>query len=435
MKSLITLKISGEDYFKMFKLYSKHKETIHNFSWRSLQIFGKQGITFLIFILCAKLLTPYDFGIYSYILAIIFFLVMFGDFGISTATSKYVAEYNITNKQKLKSVLFNSSIIILCLTFIVTLLTLVIGPWCLKDKYPYVLWLLPLIFLAPMTSLYDGIYRGLKKFKQSAIISLTVGFISIVFVYFLIKSYGLVGALISQNFFYFLLFVTLNFFHKEFKLKIDKKIMSDIAKYSFLIGVANFGVFLYIKFDVLILGWFNYMNEIAYYELANKLFMILALPISIFSQVVAPNITRLSAKNEYKKIKLKIKKYFIYSIVIGIPICLISYLIIKPLVIYLLPQYNNYYFYLFFNFLLIIFPIRIFGAILSTSFIISTGQAKIITYNNLIFGALNVVMDIFFIYTFGFVGVIYSTIILGYISILVAYYYFQKSIHKLSRMT
>jgi hypothetical protein len=51
MKLLIILKISGEDYFKMFKPYNKHKETIHNFSWRSLQIFGKQGITFLIFIL------------------------------------------------------------------------------------------------------------------------------------------------------------------------------------------------------------------------------------------------------------------------------------------------------------------------------------------------------------------------------------------------
>jgi hypothetical protein len=38
--------------------------------------FGKQGITFLIFILCARLLTPYNFGIYNYALAIIFFLII-----------------------------------------------------------------------------------------------------------------------------------------------------------------------------------------------------------------------------------------------------------------------------------------------------------------------------------------------------------------------
>jgi len=93
--------------------YFQHKETINDFIWRSLQVFGKQGITFLIFILCAKLLTPYDFGIYNYVLAIIFFLIIFGDFGISTATSKYVAEYNVTDKQKLKFILFNSLIIII----------------------------------------------------------------------------------------------------------------------------------------------------------------------------------------------------------------------------------------------------------------------------------------------------------------------------------
>src|SRR3989344_190829 len=153
------------------KTYHTHRETIHNFIWRSLQVFGKQGITFLIFILCAKMLSPYEFGIYNYVLTIIFFLIIFGDFGISTAASKYVAEYNVTDKNKLKAVLFNSGIIILGLTIIITILTLIIGPLYLKDKYIYVFYLLPLVFLAPMTSLYDGIYRGLKKFKQLAIIS------------------------------------------------------------------------------------------------------------------------------------------------------------------------------------------------------------------------------------------------------------------------
>src|SRR3989344_1876317 len=186
-----------------YKLYHTHRETIHNFLWRSLQIFGKQGIIFLIFILCAKLLSPYGFGIYNYVLAIIFFLIIFGDFGISTATSKYVAEYNVTDKKKLKSVLFNSGIIILGLTLLITLITITIGPWYLKEKYVYVLYLLPLIFLAPMTSLYDGIYRGLKRFKQLAVLSIIVGILSVPFVFLLVKHYGLIGALISQNLFYF----------------------------------------------------------------------------------------------------------------------------------------------------------------------------------------------------------------------------------------
>ena len=106
--------------------YRRHKETVHNLTWRILQVFGKQGITFLIFILCAKFLVPYDFGIYNYSLTIIFFLIMFGDFGISTATSKYVAEYNIKDKEKLKSVLFNSGLIILAISILATILTIIL---------------------------------------------------------------------------------------------------------------------------------------------------------------------------------------------------------------------------------------------------------------------------------------------------------------------
>jgi len=409
--------------------YYQHKETIHNFIWRSLQIFGKEGVTFLIFIICAKLLDPYIFGIYNYILAIVFFLVMFGDFGISTATSKYVAEYNVTDKEKLKSVLFSSGILILGLTIIITILTLLFGKYFLGDKYVYVLWLLPLIFLAPMTSLYDGIYRGLKQFKKLAIISLIIGLVSLSFVYILIKQYGLIGALIAQVIFYALLFIALAFCYREFNFKWNKEVMKGVGKYSLLVGIANLGIFLYIQFDIIALGWFNYISEIAYLSLANKIFMFLAIPFGIFAQIIAPDITRLYVKKQYIQIKNKLKQYFIYSIILGILIAIISFILIKPITILFLSQYNNYYFYLFFGLLLLIFPIRIFGSILTTSFIVSTGKAKIITYNSFIFGILNAVMDIIFIYIFGFVGVIYSTLILGYISVLIAYYYFNKNIN------
>ena len=81
-----------------------------------------------------------------------------------------------------------SNIIILGITILITVLTLIIGPLYLKDKYIYVLYLLPLIFLAPMTSLYDGIYSGLKRFRQLATISLVVGILFIPFVYYFIKN-------------------------------------------------------------------------------------------------------------------------------------------------------------------------------------------------------------------------------------------------------
>ena len=108
-------------------------------------------------------------------------------------------------------------------------------------------------------------------------------------------------------------------------------------------ALADLGIFLYIRADIVILGLFNYINEIAYYELANRIFMLLALPFAIFSQVIAPNITRLFVNKEYNKIKFVIKRYFIYSIIIAAIISLLSYLIVKPLIIYFLPHYDNNY--------------------------------------------------------------------------------------------
>lgn len=408
------------------KQYNQHKETIHNFIWRSIQVFGKSLATLLIFILCAKLLTPYEFGIYNYALAIIFFLIIFGDFGISAATSKYVAEYNVTNKEKLKSVLFNSGIIILGLTVLIIILTLIIGPMYLQDKYVYVLWIMPLIFLAPMTSLYDGIYRGLKKFKQLAIISLIIGFISLFFVYFLIKQYGLIGALIAQNLFYLLLFVGLIFGYKEFHFRWDKTIINEIGKYSIILGITGISYFLYSKVDVLVLGQFGYITEIGYYETLNKIFEVLIIPFTIFGQIFAPNITEMYALQKYREVKNKFIKHLTFSLIFAIVISIIVYLTFPFLIkIYLEKQFTPQTIIMF-NLLIWILPIRLVAGVVSQAYTNSTGNAHYSMWTLIIAGLANVILDIYFIIKFGFVGVVYSTLIcysFAIISFIILFYF------------
>jgi len=333
--------------------YSKHKETVHNFIWRSLQIFGKQGITFLIFILCAKLLTPYDFGIYNYILAVVFFLIIFGDFGISTATSKYVAEYNATDKQKLKFILFNS-LIIIGLGVVVTLLTVLFGGYFLKEKYTYVLYTLPLLFLAPISSLYDGIFRGLKRFKELAIISLSVGFPSIIFVYLLVKNFGLIGALVSQNLFYFILVLTLSLVYRNLYFQFDKKLTKKIFNYSLIIGLTSISYFLYTKVDILVLGHFGFIEEIGYYEIVNKIYELIKLPILILAVTLAPTITKYYAQEKYKIVKNKFIKHFLYSLIFGILLSILLYFVIPIIIKSFLSKYFISETILIFNLLLII---------------------------------------------------------------------------------
>lgn len=392
------------------EVYDNHKENIHNFIWRATQIFGKQGITFLIFILAAKLLSPYLFGIYNYVLAIIFFLIMFGDFGISTATSKYVAEYNVIDKEKLKSVLFNSGIIILGLTTLISLITIFFGKFYLGDKYVYVLYLLPLVFLAPMTSLYDGIYRGLKKFKQLSIISIIVGTFSLSFIYIFIKQYGLIGALIAQNLFYFILFAALAFGYKEFHFKLNKKIIKSIGCYSFIIGISSLGFFLYTRIGVLILGHFDYIIEIGYYEIITKIFLILAIPFTILGQVIAPNITEQTSKKKHDLVRIEFVKYLFVSVFLGIILALIIFFTLPIIMRVFLSEYLNQNFLKMLTLLLIIFPLTATSGLLANGFIVATGKAKY-SLLTIPFGIVNVFLSFIFVINFGFLGVIYAMMI------------------------
>src|SRR3989344_818397 len=411
--------------------YLQHKETIHNFIWRALQVFGKQGITFLIFILCAKLLVPYDFGIYNYALAIICFLIMFGDFGISTATSKYVAEYNLKDKKKLKSVLFNTGIIVLGLTLIITILTLIIGPFYLKDKYAYILYLLPLIFLAPMTSLYDGIYRGLKKFKQLAIISTVIGFISIFFVYLLINQYGLIGALVSQNIFYLILLIGLGLGYRDFNFKFNKQVIKEIGSYSFNFGIAVVGYYLFSRLDILILGHYGYINEIAVYELLNKIFLVLLVPFAILGQVIAPNYTVLYAERKYGLIHRKFKIYKKYLIIISSLFTLFLFWAIPKIINLFFIEYSTTSFLLIFYPTLLIYSVNFFNSPINAGMIVATGHARFMAHLNIFIAITNVFISLLLLQFMGFIGVIYATLIMNLVGTVILQFYYHNKIKRL----
>ena len=394
----------------ILKHYYINKEVITNLVWRGLQIFGQNGITFMIFILCAKLLPSYDFGIYNYTLAILSLLILFGDFGISAATSKYVAEYCVIDKEKIKGVLFNSGIIILGITLLITIFTLLVGPGYLKEKYTYVLLLLPLIFLAPISSLYDGIYRGLKKFKQLAVISMIVGTISIPFVYLLIKSYGLFGALISQNLFYFILVLCLGFGYKEFNFKIDKTIIKKIGTYSFIIGLGSIGFYMFSRIDIIFLGHYGFIEQINYFEIINKILMLFLIPTAMFSQVISPDITAIYFKRDYFKLMEKFKKYLLFSLIFSLTSVILIFLFSKLLLSSFLSEYNNQTMINIIYLMLIVFFTQFLNGVIP-SMSTATGHAKLNTAFLIIFGIFHVILNYVFINAYGFMGIVYSIIV------------------------
>ena len=409
--------------------FNDHRETILNVFWRGLQLAVKDGVTFVIFVLAAKLLSPYEFGVYNYVLAVIFFLILFGDFGISVAASKYVAEYQVTNPEKLKGVLFNAGLVILVLTILITTATLLYGPRILKDKHIYVLYILPVVFLAPMTSLYDGIYRGLKQFKLLALLSTGTSVLTLGLIYYLIQKYGLIGALLSQNLFYLLLFLVLAFFYRDFVFRLNRKILKSVGLYALMIGIIHVSAFLYTRVDLLVLGYYDLIIEIGYYEIVNKVLMIMQLPFLVYAQVQAPNMVASYCRDGSAAILGKLTLYIKYATALSALLTILIGLIVPWVLKHFLTEYYLPSVIMILYIFLFLFIFQNVSNLVGNTFIISTGHARINMVNIIIFGILSLILDILFVHCFGFMGIAYAKLIamiLGSISLIMLYQYTLK---------
>ncbi len=392
------------------KKYTAHKNVIENFLWRVLQICGKQIVVFLVFTVCSRLLTPLEFGKYNYILAGIFFLMIFCDFGISTATGKYVAEWKAIDPDRFKIFIFNGVILVLLLSTIVLIVTIAVFRVWFPENSKYLLFAIPLVIFYPLTALYDGIYRGMQRFKELSIITIVVGTVSAVLMVFFVKIWGVNGALFSQGFFYFILFAVLFIKHKEFLAIFDIGVIKEISKYSFVLGVSNVAYYLYTRMDVIILGQFGFVKEVSYYEIVNQIFLLTLLPFRILAQVMAPVVTGLMAQRKIDVIVAKHKKSRM-MIPFAVVFTLAIYLILPCILDVVYKKYSTPEMLQAFSILIFVLPIKIWGVYQTQAFIVATGEARLIARATVIGGILNVIMDCVCIYLMGYIGVFVSTVI------------------------
>ena len=251
------------------KFFNNNNNTIHNFIWRFIQIGAKQGTTFLIFFIAAYFLVPEELGLFSYLMAVIGLLMIACDFGFSPATSKYVAEEKTKGSKSLNNILFSISIVVIGIATVISLFIIFFGKY-IFEEYSLLLYFVPYLFFTPLSSVADGVYRGLKDFRKLSIISIVVALFVLPISLFMIEIHGLIGAIISQNMVFILLTIGLFLFRRDIKFSFDKVITKKILKYSLVIGITSLMFFLYTKVDILILKYYGFVAEIAYYEIIFK---------------------------------------------------------------------------------------------------------------------------------------------------------------------
>jgi O-antigen/teichoic acid export membrane protein len=357
---------------------------------------------------------------------------MVSDFGISTAVAKYTAEYSALNSPKLKTIFFNSLLLVLFLTSVLIVLITLFGDIFFGENSKYLFSLFPLIVLGPLTSLIDGIYRGLKKFRDLAVISSIAGFLALVPVYFLVLHYGLVGAFWGQNLFYIILFLVSTAFYRDFSVLFDRDVIKEVSRYSLIFGFAVLGYFLFSRIDVVILGHYGFISEIASYELLNKIFAILLIPFAILGQVIAPDFTALYVKGEFQVLKRLYIRYLTVLFFVSTLVSLFLYFVIPLLVQKMLPDYFDSTLFVLLLPCVIIYALQFLSAPLNAGIVVPTGHANLMVYMNVFMGVGNVLLALFLLFSLGFAGVIYATLISNFIGLLILQHRFYSKISALS---
>lgn len=409
-------------------LYNRHKETIHNFSWRSLQLFSRYGVTAVIFFAAAKLLSPEELGLFNYLRTVFFLLMIFCDFGLSFAVSKFVTEYKVSRSGKLDSIAFTIVIFSVGVAAFISAAVFVFGDAVFKENYRYILCFLPYLFFMPLTDILDGIYRGLKEFKKLALISSIVGLVSIVISLSLISRYRLSGAIWSLNIMYLLMFLPLCGFQKSFRFEFDRSVLAEVLKYAVVLGIGNVGGFLYARVGILILKQFGFVTEIGYYGLLDNIFQFVFLPFGILGQVIAPNTTAYVTVKNVAEIKSKLKKYATFCAITGLVLCAAMYFGIPVVIKVIFPEYNTVGFFLIMNILILLVPFYTWGAVLTQGFVAPAGLARISVITTLIGGVVNLILCYVFISLFGFAGVFWATLGIHSVSIIIITAYFYAKV-------
>jgi O-antigen/teichoic acid export membrane protein len=412
----------------MSVLYNRHKETLGNFSWRSLQMFSRYGVTAIVFFAAAKLLLPEELGLFNYLRTVFFLLMIFCDFGLSYAVSKFVTEYKVSRSGKLDSIAFTIVIFSVGVAAFISAAVFVFGDVVFKENYRYILCFLPYLFFMPLTDILDGVYRGLKEFKKLALISSIVGLVSIGISLLLISRYRLYGAIWSLNIMYLLTFLPLCGFQKSFRFEFDRSVLTEVLKYAVVLGIGNVGGFLYARVSILILKQFGFVTEIGYYGLLDNIFQFVFLPFGILGQVIAPNTTAYITVKNVAEIKSKVKKYMAFCFIASLALCALLYFGIPFILVTFLPKYNTANFLLIMNILLPLVPFYAWGAVLTQGFVAPAGLARISVITTLIGGIFNVVLGYVFINLFGFVGVFWATLGVHSVSIIIITAYFYAKV-------
>lgn len=322
-----------------------NKSLISNFSYLSFLQFFNLALPLFTYPYLINVLGKETYGITVLAQSIIGYFLILISFGFNISATKEVSIYR-DDKEKLSEIVSSIFIIkgiLLVVSFII--LYFLISYTNTSQGYS------TLFYLTFWMCIYEWIFptwyfQGIEKMKYITILSLISRLIFLVFVFVFIKKtsdYILfpiingIGAIVSGIIGLYVIF----YLHKiKFSLQKAQTLLMYF-KESVPMFVSQSSVKIYVNSNKVVIGYLLGLQEVAYYDLAEKIVTVLKTPQAILGQVLFPKI------NKDRNINF-IKKMFNYSVSINFMIVIIGFIFIKYLILLLggetmLPAINVFY--------------------------------------------------------------------------------------------
>ncbi len=395
-------------------------------------------------IFIAKMLGDELYGLYGIVLTVPTIIIIFRDWGVSSAMVRYTAQYRAENRaSEIRSIFFAGIIFEIVVGLILAVISLLISGFVATDVYnrPEIT---PLIQIASITILTSGLigaataaFTGIEKMHYNSVMLICQAIIKTLLVIALVAlGLGTSGAVVGYTVgtavagiiglaFTLIIFKKLP---KPFSLKLEtKEYTKEMLRFGLPLSIATIVASFLAQFYVFLLPiYYTFDNGTlgSYYMAVNFVVLISFFAIPVTSMLF-PAFSKLDPKKDGRTLKNVYQFSIKYASLLVVPVATLVMCLAEPAITSIFGDaYGSAP--LFLAGLSINYLFTAFGSLSMGNLINSQGQTKLSLKLNLLTAAIGFPMGYLLIMRFGVLGLIVTSLISGLPSLIISLVWVKK---------
>ncbi|MBU2559461.1 flippase [archaeon] len=294
-------------------------------------------------VLAGRMLTTAEFGILNLALPIQYMIIILSSSGIAPAISKFVSEYEAGGEYKKRDGVISSSLLFytligIALGILFYLAAPYIGTYIFNEERAIVPLKIASIALpfGMLVAVYTGIFQGFKRMEYMGGTLVIEQVLRVVFAVLLLSvSATAINAIIGSTLGFIVVLPIAYLLFKKLGLKISQPSFDEfkrIFKFSLPVSATALAAFVLAYIDILLLGYFMSAEDVGIYSAASPTSrLVMAFSAALYA-VMLPSISETVAKKDSVQLRGYISYAYKLSIVILLPVTLVSILLSGPII-------------------------------------------------------------------------------------------------------